>query len=156
MSDAVRLRRFRLDDAPALIALFRDTVRRVNSRDYTPEQIAAWAPDEVDPKRTEVLADRYTIVAEEGDMIVGFTDLEPDGHIDRFFVHADRQGVGVGRAMMAELAAEAGRAGLRRRFAEVSVTARPFFERQGFVVSAEQVVTVRGVGLTNYRMERTL
>ena len=26
-------------DAPALLALFRDTIRRVNSRDYNPDQI---------------------------------------------------------------------------------------------------------------------
>lgn len=36
----------------------------------------------------------------------------------------------------------------------MSVTARPFFERHGFVVLAEQQVIVPGgVALTNYRME---
>ena len=40
----VTLRLYRLDDAPALLALVRDTVRRVNSRDYSPVQVAAWRP----------------------------------------------------------------------------------------------------------------
>jgi hypothetical protein len=35
------LRPYRPDDAPALLALFKDTIRRVNIRDYSPEQI--WA-----------------------------------------------------------------------------------------------------------------
>ncbi len=31
------------------LALFRDTIRQVNSRDYSPEQIRAWASDDIDP-----------------------------------------------------------------------------------------------------------
>lgn len=156
MIDTLRLRRFNPDDTPALIDLFRDTVRRVNSRDYTPEQVRAWAPDDVDPARWAVLSDRHTVVAEVDDRIVGFTDMETSGHIDRFFVHADFQGRGVGRAMLSELVAEAGRLGIPRLYAEVSITARPFFGRHGFAVVAEQAVTVRGVSMTNYRMERLL
>lgn len=141
---------------PVLIDLFRDTVRRVNSRDYTAEQVRAWAPDEVNPDRWAVLADRCTVVAEAGGRVVGFTDLEADGHIDRFFVHADHQGHGVGRAMLAALVVEAVRTGVRRLYAEVSITARPFFVRHGFVVVAEQLVRVRDVPMTNYRMEKRL
>jgi putative acetyltransferase len=44
----ITLRPYRRDDAPALLALFRDTIRRVNSRDYSPAQIAAWASDDID------------------------------------------------------------------------------------------------------------
>jgi hypothetical protein len=36
MSPSPSVRRFRLDDVPALIALFRDAVRRVNGSDYLP------------------------------------------------------------------------------------------------------------------------
>ncbi len=73
-----------------------------------------------------------------------------------FFTHADLQGRGVGAAMMAAIRSEAERLGVSRLFAEVSVTARPFFERHGFVVLAEQQVVVRDVAHVNYRMERRL
>lgn len=154
MSDGLLLRPFRPDDTPTLIALFCDTVHRVNCRDYTPEQVRAWAPNDVDPARWAVLSDRHTVVTEVNGVVVGFTDMEPDGHIDRFFVHADCQGRGVGRAMLSEQVAEAGRLGILRLYAEVSITARPFFVRHGFKVVAEQEVTVRGTVLINYRMER--
>src|SRR5438309_1880625 len=49
------LRSYRPDDAPLLLALFRDTIRRVNSRDYSLAQIAAWASDDID---TEACATR--------------------------------------------------------------------------------------------------
>lgn len=57
---------------------------------------------------------------------------------------------------MAAILTEAGRRHVPRLFAEVSITARPFFERHGFVVLTEQQVLVREVALTNYRMERWL
>ncbi|WP_439626260.1 GNAT family N-acetyltransferase [Gemmata sp.] len=156
MGSPITVRRFRTDDVPALFDLFHGTVHRVNSRDYTPEQLRAWAPGEMNAARWATLADRYAVVAECEGRVAGFADLEQDGHVDRFFTHADFQGRGVGTAMMAAVRSEAERIGARRLFAEVSVTARPFFERHGFVVLAEQRVVVRGVALTNFRMERPL
>ncbi|AMV37942.1 GNAT family N-acetyltransferase [Planctomyces sp. SH-PL62] len=152
------IRRIRPDDLPAVIDLFRDTVRRVNARDYSHEQVTTWAPDEVDPARWATILDpsRFAVVAESDGLLAGFADLEPDGHVDRFFVHADRQRSGVGRALMTALLAEAARLALPRVFSEVSITARPFFESQGFAVLAEQQVLVRGVTFTNYRMELLL
>lgn len=154
MSSSVAVRRFRVDDIPALFDLFHGTVHRVNGRDYTPEQIRAWAPGEMNASRWATLAGRFAVVAECAGRATGFADLEPDGHIDRFFTHADFQGRGVGSAMMAAILSEAERLGVSRLFAEVSITAKPFFERHGFVVLAEQQVAVRGVTLANYRMER--
>jgi putative acetyltransferase len=52
--------------------------------------------------------------------------------------------------------AEAKRLRLARLFVEASITARPFFETQGFLVLASQVVTCRGADFVNYRMERRL
>ncbi|MET4004778.1 hypothetical protein BJ956_002373 [Arthrobacter psychrochitiniphilus] len=40
--------------------------------------------------------------------------------------------------------------------ADVSITARPFFERYGFVVKAKQHPVMVGVQLTNYAMTKNL
>ena len=77
-------------------------------------------------------AARFVTVAEESQRPVGFAELEPDGHIDRVYVSADRQRRGIGRQLLAALIAEARRVGLARLFTEASITARPFFESQGF------------------------
>jgi putative acetyltransferase len=153
----VTLRPYRPDDAPALLALFRDTIRRVNSRDYSPAQIAAWTSDDIDTGtwfgRFE---GRFVPVAEEAGRAVGFAELERNGHIDRVYVSADYQRRGVGRQLVVALVAEARRVGLARLYTEASITARPFFEAQGFTVLAPQVVTCRGVEFVNYRMELVL
>jgi putative acetyltransferase len=39
---------------------------------------------------------------------------------------------------------------------EASITARPFFEQQGFRVVREQMVSRRGVSMTNFVMEKEL
>ena len=128
----VTLRPYRPDDAPALLALFRDTIRRVNSRDYSPAQIAAWASDDIDPGEwCGRFAGRFVVVAEDAGRPVGFAELEPDGHIDRVYVAADYQGQGIGRQLLAAVVAEARRVGLVRLFTEASITARPFFESPG-------------------------
>ena len=96
----VTLRLYRPDDAPALLALFRDTVRSVNSRDYSPVQVAAWASDDIDMIRWfGRFEERFVLVAEEGGLPVGFAELEADGHVDRVYVSADHQGRGIGRAL---------------------------------------------------------
>jgi putative acetyltransferase len=153
----VTLRPYRPDDAPELLALFGDTIRRVNSRDYSPAQIAAWASDDIDTIRWfGRFTGRYILVAEEASRTVGFAELEPDGHIDRVYVSADHQRRGIGRQLLTALVAEARRSGLARLFTEASITARSFFEAQGFVVLSPQMVTCRGVDFVNYRMERVL
>ncbi len=149
------LRPYRPDDAPALLALFGDTIRRVNSQDYDAHQIDAWASDDIDPVAwAGRFAGRFVVVAEEAGRPVGFGELEADGHIDRVYVSADHQRQGVGRAVLAALVAEGRRKGLARLFTEASITARPFFEAHGFAVLAPQVVTCRGAEFVNYRMER--
>src|SRR5262249_11503190 len=71
------LRSYQPDDAPVLLALFRDTIRRVNSRDYSPAQIAAWASDDIDPSDwASRFAGRFVIVAEDAGWLVGFAELE--------------------------------------------------------------------------------
>ncbi len=151
----ITLRPFRPEDAPTLLALFRDTIRRVNCRDYSPTQLAAWASDDIDTDSWfGRFTGRFVIVAEETDRPVGFAELEPNGLIDRFYVSADHQRRGIARQLLAALVAEARRIGLDRLFTEASITARPFFEAQGFTMLAAQVVTCRGAEFVNYRMER--
>lgn len=144
-------------DLDGLIRLFHASVRRIAIKDYTEDQVKAWAPDDADRERwASRRASRPTWVAEIDGVLAGFTDLEPDGHVDMMFVHPDHQGRGVAGALLRQVEAEAARLGLDRLFTEASITARPFFERKGFRVIAPQTVSVRGQDMTNYRMEKGL
>jgi putative acetyltransferase len=153
----LRVRNYSPADIDALIDLFRASVRIVARRHYTHGQVMAWAPDEIDRQAWATrYASRQAWVAEINDPIAGFSDLEPDGHLDMMFVHPACQGRGVATALLEQVEQAARGLGLARLFTEASITARPFFERRGFRVITAQTVSIRGQDLVNYRMEKPL
>jgi len=157
MPQGLRIRAYCPEDAPALLAVFRDSVRRTAHRDYTPEQLAAWAPDVMDESAwAERRASRPTWVADVEGKLIGFSDLEADGHLDMLYVAADYQGRGVASALLDAVLSAARAQGLTRVFTEASLTAKPFFERHGFRLLQEQTVQRLGQTLVNCRMERKL
>lgn len=156
----ILIRPYRPSDADLLLELFRDTIRRVNIAHYSLSQVRAWAPDEMDREVwAHKLAGRLCLVAEIENDVAGFSDLESDvpelgsAHLDRFFVSANHQRQGVGRALLQAMIGEAKSRSQRRVHLEASITALPFFLSQGFTNLAQQTVHVRGEALTNYRME---
>lgn len=151
----MKVRNLKPGEEGALWALFHDTVHRVNSADYSPAQVDAWAPADMDPDAwAKKMRAIRPFVAVVDDDIVGYSDLQPNGLIDHFFVHHRWQGRGVGRLLMSEIERRASELGLRQLETHASITARPFFEAFGFEAVAEQAPVVRGVRLTNFLMRR--
>lgn len=145
------------EEYPALWRLFHDTVHHVNRRDYTPIQLTVWAPEKIDLSRWAIRMEGIDpIVVTADQQIVGFSDIQPDGLIDMFFVHHAWQRKGIGRRLFAEVNRKAEQMGLNALHSHVSVTARPFFESHGFEVVAPQEVAIDGVMLKNFLMNKKL
>ncbi|MDZ8276779.1 GNAT family N-acetyltransferase [Microbacterium aquimaris] len=156
MAPEILLRPYARADAAATRRVFLDAVTVTASRDYRPEQVEAWTRSARRdlPGWHRARAEATTTVAEVAGTVVGFSDVSATGHIGMMFVHSDHSGRGVGRALLAEderLAREAEAAELT---SDVSITARPFFERAGFAVVCEQHPVLAGIALTNFRMRR--
>ena len=145
------------EDYAAIGQLFFETVHSVNLRDYTPQQVAAWAPamGSGDEWRKR-LAGQVVLVAVEGAMVVGFVSIERDGHVDLLYVHKDRQRQGVGSALLGRAIELAVQWKLPSVHTEASITARGLFERHGFEVVQPEDVIRHGVTLRRYRMLRRL
>ncbi|CAN5700191.1 GNAT family N-acetyltransferase [soil metagenome] len=151
-----RIRAYEEKDAPEIVRLFYDTVHSINRSDYSDEQVEAWAPEIPDASVWHRrMASRKTLVAVENDEVVGFAELEADGHLDMFYLRKDVVGRGVGQRLYRAVEGEALAWGVGRIFTEASITARPFFLRQGFDVVREQTVQRRRVSLTNFVMEKS-
>jgi GNAT superfamily N-acetyltransferase len=154
------IRTYRPADAAQIAALFVNTIRVVNRRDYSQAQVEAWAPH--DPGAVNhwaaMLGDgrRAAFVAAAGDQVLGFTDVEPDGHLDRLFVHHLHQRRGIATKLHEAAEAAARQFDAPKMFTEASITARPFFLRQGYADVRRQTVTIRGEDLTNFAMEKPL
>jgi putative acetyltransferase len=153
----IEIRDYQDADCTALADIFTRAVRQIARRDYSPAQIAAWAPDAHDLDKFAALrSTKPTFVAEYKGQVAGFTDLDGEGHIDMFYVSPDFQRRGVGSAMLRFVTARAQTERCKRLYGEVSITARPVFERHGFRVLAYQTVETNGQALGNYRMEKLL
>jgi putative acetyltransferase len=151
------IRLYQPSDLASLIALFRETVRKINGRDYSDQQVQAWAPDEIDPRQwMQRFQTKAVRVAELDGAPVGFVALARDGQIDMLYVHVDHQGQGIASALLGSAEAWARTRGLARLFTEATITARPFFERRGFRVIAPHRVVRRALEFINYRMDKLL
>ncbi|MGO3795725.1 MAG: GNAT family N-acetyltransferase [Pauljensenia sp.] len=91
-----------------------------------------------------------------GGIVVGFAGLTGTGHIDMLFVAPAHGRRGIATALLRRLSEIAGAQGADELTADVSLTARPFFEANGFRVLAEQHPVRNGVRLVNHRMVREL
>ncbi len=151
------IRRYQAADAADTWRVFRAAVHGTASRDYTAEQIDAWAPPATDERRWQ---DRRsaarTYVACLDGTVVGFSDFTDDGLLDMLFVHPEAGGRGVARALVTRILREAAAAGHRRLRVHASLTAKPAFERFGFTVDATRLAEIRGQRLRNFDMSIAL
>ena len=146
------IREYKPEDCREMAELFYRTVHTVNARDYTKEQLDAWATGQVDLEQwDQSFQNHHTLVAVESGEIVGFGDMDETGYLDRLYVHAGYQGRGIATAICDRL--EEAPSG-KRMVTHASLTARPFFEKRGYRVVKEQQVERRGVLLTNFVMEK--
>lgn len=147
----MELRKYRQENCKTLTELFYNTVHTVNAKDYTEEQLNAWATGQVDLEQWDrSLQEHNTLVAVENGTIVGFGDMDKTGYLDRLFVHREHQGEGIATAICDQL--EQAVTGTVTTHA--SITAKPFFEKRGYQVVKEQQVERKGILLTNFVMEK--
>lgn len=132
--------------------LFYNTVHTVNDKDYTEEQLNAWATGKEEPEKfNHSFAGHYCLVATEGDTIIGFGDIDRSGYLDRLYVHPAflRKGVATAICNALEQATD------RDIVTHASITAVPFFQKRGYRIVKKQQVERHGIMLTNYIMEKS-
>lgn len=151
------IREFAPGDEEALWQVFYHAIHGTAAADYSPEQVAAWAPEDADPAKWAARVQGIRpFVAESDGAIVGYADVQADGYIDHFFVAPSVARRGVGSALMKRIHETAGAGGISSLYSNVSITARPFFEKWGFEVQEQQTVWIGAVAFTNFRMRKRL
>jgi len=151
----MKIKRFEEAYLADVIGLFRETVRTINLADYSPEQVKAWAPDEIDHERWLTrLLDNYSIMMMEGETLCGFAELHGGSHVHMMFVHKDHQRRGIASLLLADLEKIVHRLQETQLTADVSITALPFFKSQGFAVVEKQQIEKDGQVLQNFEMKK--
>lgn len=153
----ITIRKGNKNDLIQLLRLFIDTIRFVCHKDYNIKQIEAWSSGIENKERWQQVIDhQYILVAIEQDKILGFCSLDNENYIDLLFVHKNHQHQGIAFQLYTLIEQEAKQQNQKYLTADVSKTAQPFFEKIGFKLIQEQIVTVKGVELTNFKMKKDL
>ena len=155
MNRSVHIRRYRQGEEPALFEVYYSAIHLVASREYTTEQVHAWAPRDLAP---ELWKNRIRginpFVAELNEQVVGYADVQPNGYIDHFFVSGMHPRQGIGSLLMKRILEEAKSLELRELTSDVSMTAQPFFKKYGFEVVEQRYPERRGIVIPNALMRR--
>ncbi len=153
----MEVRRYKSGEEEELWQLLHDTTHIINGKVYTEDQVNRWAPHDknMDEWRERIKKKNPFVAVEEGE-IIGFIELEPDGHIDYFYAHHKWQGKGVGSLLYNVIEKEAIGRKMPRLYAEVSVPAKGFFLNKGFIIIEEKNKIICGAPAPNFMMEKKL
>ena len=152
-NESQHIRLARNEDIPELGRIFRETIIHVNRADYDARQIAIWASAADRPGTWgDRLASQYFLVWDSGAGIGGFASMTKQGYLDLMFVSHLHLRKGIASALLFRLIKYAKDIGLASLGTESSITAKPFFEKHGFLVVQENEKEWEGVSFINYFM----
>jgi putative acetyltransferase len=149
------VRKYNSKDCKDIVELFHDTVHSINSKDYAEIQLNAWAPEDMDLLDWDSkLTNNYSIVVEKDGDIIGFGVADNTGYFDCLYTHKDYQGIGVATLIANDIEKYIHNLGIQTVTTAASITAKPFFEKRGYIVLEEQFVECRGEYFINFRMKK--
>ena len=144
-------------DLPVLQNLFINTIKTICSNDYTPDQIEAWTSSVKNTERWIFkMNNQFFIVAEHDDKIIGMGSLENYNYLDFMYVHHKYVKKGIASILYQNIEKEAIKHNETFLFSDVSKTAKPFFEKKGFVILHENRFKINNIDIMNYRMRKEL
>ena len=147
----------KISDLKEMQQLYIETIQSVCKDDYNVAQREAWSSGVNNTERwTEVIETQFVLLAIIKDQIAGFGTLKDGNYIDFFYIHKDFQRQGIADKLLTELELEAKNHNSKIITSDISITAKPFFEKKGYIVKAEQKNIRLGVELINYKMEKHL
>lgn len=156
------IRRARHQDAEGIIHAHVSSIREICAKDYTPEQIEAWAGRKFRAELWCQTIDRdHVWVVESADKILGYGHLaimsEELGEVMGLYFIAPAIGKGLGKKMFQEILTVSREHNLKKLNLHATITAKSFYEGLGFYQSAgDDTVEMRGVAIPCFPMEYVL
>ena len=132
--------------------LFTNTIHKTCNKDYTKEQLNAWANPNIDYEAWKKRLSKtkpYLVIFDE--KLVGFTEFYED-YIDCFYIHHEYQSRGLGKTLLTHLLNQAKQNKIKILRVDASITAKPFFEKYGFKEMKKNYVKRDNQELINYSM----
>ena len=144
-------------DLPLLAEIRCAAIEELTVEDYDDAQRRAWATAADDDEEfAQSLEKGLTIVALIGGGPVGFVAMQEGGLIDQLYVHPSVARTGVATSLIEAIEKLAAARGVPTLVTDASDTAKPLFEKRGFVAEHRNAIEIDGQYLGNTRMTKTL
>ncbi len=151
------LRPFLPADLPLLIEIRFSAIEELTGEDYDEGQRRAWASAVDDDEAFgRSLAKGLTLIALIGGGPVGFISLQEGGLIEQLYVHPAVARTGVASALVDAIEKLAAARGVAALAVNASDTAKPLFEKRGFVAERRSTISIEGEWLGNTHMVKKL
>jgi putative acetyltransferase len=151
------LRPFLAADLPLLSEIRFAAIEELTGEDYDEAQRRAWASEADDEEAfSKSLEIGLTLVALIGGGPVGFISLLEGGLIDQLYVHPAVARTGVATTLIDAIEKLAAARGVATLVTDASDTAKPLFEKRGFVATHRNTIEIHGEYLGNTRMTKAL
>ncbi|MBR9847033.1 MAG: GNAT family N-acetyltransferase [Algicola sp.] len=151
MIEGLDFREATQDDLPLITSIYRDTIRAVNSKDYSEAQVEAWSKGADDLKKwRDRIKKFYFLVAEVNDQIVGFCYLKNGYYLENIFVHKDFQRQTIGSKLLRIMESQVLMNGHEVIKSDISTTALDFFDSHFYDVEKKQKISFKGKVFDTY------
>ncbi len=148
-----------VSDIPAIIKMYQDTVRNVNIKDYSGDEINVWASGADNFERWEkAVSEQYFVLAYNNtdETLTGFSSIAKDGYLDFMYVCKDHQREGVASLLLDAVEQKAAEQNNNEIYSHVSKTAKGFFLKRGYEHIRDIEDPYRGVIFINALMIKKL
>ena len=139
-----------LSDVKSIIQVMRNSILSCHADHHNNQaSIDAWLANKTEENLALWIAHNYSLVCKQDNSIVGFFMASATGEILLNYVEPNRQQQGIGKSLLDTAKAHYHNQGIDKLSAESTITAKAFYQKNGFEVMDEIVEEGK---LVAYRM----
>lgn len=155
---SITIRTGKTQDIDQVWALFKLTIARDKSGKYSEEERKVWQNSPQRERWEKAMVEQHFLLAElETDKtLVGFISSTPQGYIDFIYVHPDHQRQGLAQLLLDYITEYANVMKIKKLSSDVSLIARPFFEKNGFKIVSRNENKLGKETLINFFVKKDL
>ena len=151
----MKIRKYRESDAEAHAEIHTESVRKIASEDYPEEVIEVWSDKE--PEDSPLDEEKERFVAEDNGELVGFSDYNKEtNELSGLYVKPGYSGKGIGARLLEKAEKEALKSGLEKLWCKSTITAKDFYQRNGWKLIEETKHEIEDIEMKVYKMEKEL
>ena len=151
----MRFRKAKKEDAKEISNLIRNTLERVNFKDYSKDIISYLKRKNSKKEVEKKIKEREGYVAIENERIIGIVFLE-DNRIGWVYVDSNFLGKGIGKKLMILIEEKAKKKGLKKVVLNPTKTALKFYEKLGYKKIKQEIWKTETFKTRVWTMEKKL